>query len=179
MQKHNDLVWTQSINEILWMSLRKGERKSWLKECPHKLFLFKWIQRMGWGQVRQSRMENMNNINMHKEFSPRRSSSLQLLGQTGSLGNSSERLQHFVISIFFPYFKWRVRQMCFLCIAALRWIQSVKFAAQIAFLMEIGTKQGHGYGREGRRENTRRGVHSEPLHGIFSTGGFQKPSLLR
>lgn len=68
--------------------------------------------------------------------------------------------------------------MCFLCMAALRWIQSVKFAAQIAFLMETGTKQGHGYGREGRRENTRRRVYSEPLHGILSTGGFQKPSLL-
>lgn len=47
-------------------------------------------------------MENMHNINMHKEFSPRRrSSSVQLMGQTGSLGNSSERLQHFAISIFF------------------------------------------------------------------------------
>lgn len=29
--------------------------------------------------------------------------------------------------------------------AASRWIQSVKFAAHIAFLMETGTKQGHGY----------------------------------
>ena len=45
-------------------------------------------------------MENMHTINMHKEFSLwRRTSSLQLMGQTGSLGNSSERL-HFAISIF-------------------------------------------------------------------------------
>lgn len=50
--------------------------------------------------------------------------------------------------------------MCFLCMTALRWIQSVKFAAQIAFLMESGTKQGLGCGREGRRENTRRGGYS-------------------
>lgn len=27
MQKHNDLPWMQSINEILWMSLRKGGEK--------------------------------------------------------------------------------------------------------------------------------------------------------
>lgn len=46
-------------------------------------------------------MENMHNINMHKEFFPRTGSSLQLMGQTGSLGDSSERLQHFAIS-FFP-----------------------------------------------------------------------------
>jgi hypothetical protein len=45
-------------------------------------------------------MENMHNINMHKEFSPRRSSSLQLMGQTGSLGDSSEQLQHFAILLF-------------------------------------------------------------------------------
>lgn len=51
-------------------------------------------------------MENMHNINMHKEFFPRTGSSLQLMGQTGSLGDSTERLQHFAISIFFsPYFK--------------------------------------------------------------------------
>lgn len=54
MQKHNDSVWMESINEILWMSLRKGKRKSWLKECPHKLFLFKWIQR----RVRASQKES-------------------------------------------------------------------------------------------------------------------------
>lgn len=93
-------------------------------------------------------MENMHNINMHKEFFPRTGSSLQLMGQTGSLGDSSERLQHFAISIF-PYFKRRVRQMCFLCMTALRWSQSVRFVAQIAFLMESETKQGHGYEREG------------------------------
>lgn len=140
------------------MDVFKKERgKSRLKECPHKLFLFKWIQRMGWGQVRRSHMENMHNINMHKEFFPRTGSSLQLMGQTGSLG---ERLQHFAISFFSPYFKWRVRQMCFLCMTAWRWIQSVKFAVQIAFLMKSGTKQGHGYGRAGRRENPRRGGYS-------------------
>lgn len=50
--------------------------------------------------------------------------------------------------------------MCLLCMRALRWIQSVKFAAQIAFLMEPGTKQGLGCGREGRRENPRRGGYS-------------------
>ena len=50
-------------------------------------------------------MENMHTINMHKEFSLWRTSSLQLMGQTGSLGNSSERLQHFAISIFPPYIK--------------------------------------------------------------------------
>lgn len=168
----------ESINEILWMSLRKGKRKSWLKECPHKLFLFKWIQRMGWGQVRRSHMENMHNINMHKEFSPRTSSSsLQLMGQTGSLGNSSEWLQHFSIS-FFPYFKWRVRQMCFLCMAASRWIQFVKFAAQTAFLME--TKLHKGTDMEGRRDER---IYEEEYiqsHSIIfcSTGGFQKPSVL-
>lgn len=36
----------------------------------------------------------------------------------------------------------------------------MKFAAQIAFLMESGTKQGQGRGREGRRENPRRGGYS-------------------
>lgn len=36
----------------------------------------------------------------------------------------------------------------------------MKFAAQIAFLMESGTKQGQGFGREGRRENPRRGGYS-------------------
>lgn len=77
-------------------------------------------------------MENMHTINMHKEFSLWRTSSPQLMGQTGSLGNSSERLQHFAISIFSLILN-RVRLMCFLCMAATRWSQSVKSAAQIAF----------------------------------------------
>lgn len=66
--------------------------------------------------------------------------------------------------------------MCFLCMAVSRWIQSVKFAAQIAFLMETGNK---GTDMEGREER----IYEEEYiqsHSImfYSTGGFQKPSLL-
>lgn len=97
-------------------------------------------------------MENMHTINMHKEFSLwRRTSSLQLMGQTGSLGNSSEQLQHFAISIFFLILNKESNRCVFFAMAASRWSQSVKSAAQIA--LETGTKQGHGFGREGRREN--------------------------
>lgn len=68
--------------------------------------------------------------------------------------------------------------MCFLCMAASRWIQFVKFAAQTAFLME--TKLHKGTDMEGRRDER---IYEEEYiqsHSIIfcSTGGFQKPSVL-
>lgn len=68
--------------------------------------------------------------------------------------------------------------MCFLCTAASRWIQSVKFAAQMAFLME--TELHKGTDVEGRRDERIYEEECFQSHSVIfcSTGGFQKPSVL-
>lgn len=68
--------------------------------------------------------------------------------------------------------------MCFLCMAASRWIQSVKFAAQMAFLME--TELHRGTDMEGRRDERISEEEYIQSHSVIfcSTGGSQKPSGL-
>lgn len=68
--------------------------------------------------------------------------------------------------------------MCFLCMAASRWIQFVKFAAQMAFLMETKLNKGTDIEERGKER-----IYEEeyiPSYSIIScsTGGFQKPSVL-
>lgn len=68
--------------------------------------------------------------------------------------------------------------MCFLCMAASRWIQFVKFATQMVFLME--TELNKGTDIEGRGEERIYEDEYIESHSIIfgSTGGFQKPSVL-